>query len=373
MWGALADAGLALKFESPAYEAVRLLLPADANEILHEPSPLPSMLPVQLSVPSPTVTFPLGAVGELPVADATWKFTTTGCPTTDGSGVSDVIEAVVLALLTVTLAEAVRPVPPFADVTLPVVLFFVPGLAPVTFAEKVQEPLAAIVPPERLTKPEPAVATIVPDPHEPVSPFGVEITRPVGSVSVKATPVRSTVVFGLLSVKLSEVEAFTAMLPAPNPFEIVGGAKTVIEAVAVLPVPALVEVTWTLSLFTPAVVPFTSTLNVQFALAAIDCPIRLIVEAPATAVTVPVQVPPMFVGLATTSPAGKLSIKPTPVIVRFWLALLSIVKVRLVEPLSGIVAAPNVLTICGGLMTVMLAVDVLPLPASVEMIETLLM
>lgn len=48
------------------------------------------------------------------------------------------------------------------------------------------------------------------------------------------------------------------------------------------------------------------------------------------------------------------------------------VKVRLVVPFSGIVAAPNALVMLGGLMTVILADDVLPLPASVERICTLL-
>ena len=47
-------------------------------------------------------------------------------------------------------------------------------------------------------------------------------------------------------------------------------------------------------------------------------------------------------------------------------------SVRLVVPFSGMVAAPNALAIVGGLMTVMLADDVLPLPASVERTCTLL-
>ena len=70
-------------------------------------------------------------------------------------------------------------------------------------------------------------------------------------------------------------------------------------------------------------------------------------------------------------PAGRLSVKATPLIVRFAFVLLS-VKVRLVVPFRGIVAAPNAFAMVGGLMTVMLADDVLPLPASVERIWTLL-
>ena len=51
---------------------------------------------------------------------------------------------------TLTLAEAVPPVPPSADVTFPVVLFCAPAEMPVTFAEKVQELLCARVAPDKL-------------------------------------------------------------------------------------------------------------------------------------------------------------------------------------------------------------------------------
>jgi hypothetical protein len=85
-------------------------------------------------------------------------------------------------------ADAVPPVPPSVEETLPVVLFFAPAVVPITFTEKVHDPLAAIVPPERLTMPEPAPAVTVPAPHVPVAPFGVDTTKPAGSASVKATP-----------------------------------------------------------------------------------------------------------------------------------------------------------------------------------------
>src|SRR5260221_12577018 len=41
------------------------------------------------------------------------------------------------------------------------------------------------------------------------------------------------------------------------------------------------------------------------------------------------------------------------------------VKVKLVEPLSGMLAAPNALMITGGATTVTLALDVFPVPAVV--------
>ncbi len=78
-------------------------------------------------------------------------------------------------------------------------------------------------------------------------------------------------------------------------------------------------------------------------------PLKLTVEDPSAAVTVP---PPQLVvglpGVATIRPAGRLSVNATPVRVRFWLLLLSMVKVRLVVPFRGIVAAPNALAMFGG-------------------------
>ncbi len=217
---------------------------------------------------------------------------------------------------TLTEAVAVPPVPPSVEVTLPVVLFCVPAVIPVTFTEKLQEPPAAIVPPLRLITPVPAVAVIVPAPQVPVTPFGVEITRPAGSVSLKATPLKATVAFGLLMVKLSEVEPFSGMLAAPKALTMVGGATTVMDALAVLPVPPLVDVTWTLLFFTPAVVPWTFTETVQLALGANVAPLKATEEDPATAVAVPLHVLVTF-GVATTSPAGRLSVNATPLSVRF--------------------------------------------------------
>lgn len=101
---------------------------------------------------------------------------------------------------------------------------------------------------------------------------------------------------------------------------------------------------------------------------------RLTEDDPAAAVAVPVHVLLNPDGVATTRPAGRLSVNVIPFSVRFWL-LLEIVNVRLVAPFSGIVAAPNALAMLGGLMTVIFAVDVLcaPVPAWVELIVTLLL
>jgi len=92
--------------------------------------------------------------------------------------------------ITARFAEAVPPVPPFAELTAPVVLLCAPAAAPVTFTEKVHELLAASVAAERLIALVPCVAVIEPPPQVPVTPLGVETKSPVGRVSLKATPVR---------------------------------------------------------------------------------------------------------------------------------------------------------------------------------------
>src|SRR5215813_13619485 len=62
-------------------------------------------VPVQLSTPSLTVTLPVG-VPAPGAAGATVKLTVTACPTSEGSGLSEVIAVVVSALSTVCAAAA---------------------------------------------------------------------------------------------------------------------------------------------------------------------------------------------------------------------------------------------------------------------------
>src|SRR5512140_3150095 len=153
---------------------------------------------------------------------------------------------------TVTPAVAVPPVPPSTEITAPVTLVCVPSASPVTFALNVHEPPAARVAPVKLIAPDPAVATMVPPPQLPVSPFGDATARPAGSVSVKPTPVNAVEAFGLVSVKLREVDPFRGMLAAPKDFPIVGGAvaaATVTLAEAVPPVPPSTDVTAPVTLF----------------------------------------------------------------------------------------------------------------------------
>ena len=67
--------------------------------------------------------------------------------------------------------------------------------------ENVQEPLAGIVPPLRLTALLPEIAVIVPAPQDPVRLLGVWTKRLAGKVSVKATAVIA-LADGLVMVKV---------------------------------------------------------------------------------------------------------------------------------------------------------------------------
>src|SRR5262249_39303901 len=86
----------------PAYVAVRLLAPALEKVSAHWPA---ATVPVQETVPSLTVTLPVGvpAPGAL---TATPYCTATDWPTTEGSGLAEVIVVVVSALSTVWAAAA---------------------------------------------------------------------------------------------------------------------------------------------------------------------------------------------------------------------------------------------------------------------------
>jgi hypothetical protein len=122
-----------------------------------------------------------------------------------------------------------------------VALLFTPAVVPVTFTVTVHEVLAPTVPAVRDTVLEPATALGVPL-QVLTSPFGVATTRPGGRLSLKASPVKP-IVFGLVIVIVKLVEPFNGIVAAPNAFAMVGGEATVIEALAVLPVPPFVDVT----------------------------------------------------------------------------------------------------------------------------------
>lgn len=126
-------------------------------------------------------------------------------------------------------------------------------------------------------------------------------------------------------------------------------------AVAVLPVPPSVEVICTELFLVPAVVPVTFvTVKKHEPLAANVPPEMLTAPAPDVAVIVPcddpaVQFPDRPLGMETTRPARKVSVKATPVrgAAAFGLVIVNISEVL---PLSGIDAAPNTFVIVGGEM-----------------------
>ncbi len=199
---------------------------------------------------------------------------------------------------------------------------------------------------------------------------------PVGNVSLKATPVKATVLAaGLVRVNCNEVVAFTAMAVGLNALAIEGGAIMVrIAVLLVAPVPPSVELTFpVVLLLLPAVVPVTFTEKVHDEPAAGDAvsvpPERLMLLLPAIAVIVPLpQEPVMLGGVATTTPAGRLSVKATPLRA---LAVLGLVMVKLSVLLlfNTTLVGLKALLMVAGADTVRLAVLLAtPVPPLVEVI-----
>src|SRR3954453_17982564 len=264
--------------------------------------------------------------------------------------------------VTVTKAFDVFPVPPSVDVTC-TLLFFTPAVVPCTLTETVQLALVASDAPARLTGPEPATAGTVPR-QGGRRPVGVATTRPAGRLSVKATPVSAMVVFGLLMSNVSEVVPFSGMLAAPKPLVIDGGVATVTLAVAVLPVPPFVEVTFPVTLvYWPAAAPVTVTLNTHWLFTAMVAPVSAMPVG-----FVVVSVPPQTVAeaLATVSPVGSVSVKATPLSGSTFAAGLVMVKVSEVVAFSEMLSGLNALAIDGAASTFTLAEAVFPVPPSVE-------
>ena len=101
-----------------------------------------------------------------------------------------------LGVLTVIVSEAVLPVPPFVEETLPLVLEYEPVVGAVISTFTVQVPPAATVPALNVMEVAFAAGTKVGTPQLVVEAFGVVATRicpgVVGNVSVNATPVRAS-------------------------------------------------------------------------------------------------------------------------------------------------------------------------------------
>ena len=196
--------------------------------------------------------------------------------------------------------------------------------------------------------------------------------NPAGSASVKLTPVRSTVLFvGLVMVKVSDAVAFSAILEGLNTFTMVGGAATVMVATAGVPGPPSFEVTTLVVLFfIPAIPPANCTLKLHE-----SPPERLTPDRPTVSLigsragAVPLQSP---IGVADRKrPGGRLSVNPIPVSVTFGAFGFLIINVSVVIPFSGMLLAPNIFVMLGGATTVVVAVEVFPVPPFVETTVTL--
>lgn len=125
-------------------------------------------------------------------------------------------------LMTITVAAALLPVPPFVEVTLPDRLSCCPSAVPVTVTLNWQLPPAAIEAPESAIVRVAAVATRLLVPPQTLV-VALATDKPAGRTSVTATPVKAVVGFGLVMVKLKLVVPPTEINGAPNVLVIEGG------------------------------------------------------------------------------------------------------------------------------------------------------
>ena len=194
-------------------------------------------------------------------------------------------------------------------------------MAEVTFTEivQVEGPTAALTPLATVMVPLPLVAVIVGVPPQVLeSPFGVPMTAPAGSASVKVSPVRAGAPAGFAIVKVRTEFCPTPTVVGLNALVSVGSACTV--SVALTPVVSTRCVAEMLAafvlLYVPTVLLVTSTVTVHEACAAfIVAPVTVMTPLPAVAVTTPVplgQLEVTFGVAAITTLAGSVSVKLIP-------------------------------------------------------------
>ena len=213
--------------------------------------------------------------------------------------------------------------------------------------ENVHDVAAFRLTPERLRLFDPATAVMVP-PQLLSNPFGDATCSPAGRVSVKETPVKDCPALGLVTVKVSEVVWFRAIVAAPKACVTDGAPITVKAADAGSPAPLSFEETALVVLTSdPAASPVTLTLKVQEPLASSVALDREILVSLGLAVMTPLpQSPVRLLGDETANPEGSGSLKLTPLSeLAFGLVRL---KVRLVVPLIGIELVPKAWRRVGG-------------------------
>lgn len=276
-------------------------------------------------------------------------------------------------------------------VILLVALFFVPPAVPVTLTEKEHDPPAGRFSELRLMEPLPGLAAMSEDAMQlPVKPFGFATTKPAGKGSLSAIPTSAVLELGLAMLNVSEVVPFSGMLAAPKALFTVG-AWTTSRVAVLLTVPgplSLAEIGPVV--FDRVPVPVTSRFTVitqvpcatgfdgpvmfaRFTLiigggpaGASEPPVKVMVPEPGLAVTVPPQVSVTWFGVATTSPAGRVSVNEMPVRVTVVFELL-IVKLTPTVEFCPTALAPKSLWIVGGAATVSVSDAVLPVPPLVEL------
>jgi hypothetical protein len=264
--------------------------------------------------------------------------------------------AIVGGWVTVRVAVLdVVPVPPFVELTAPVVLAYEPGVAESKFTEIAQlVPGAALVPPVRPMEVLPAAPPVIVPPQVLVTPGVPATTRPDGNASLTARPVRATVLAaGFVIVRVKTELALATTLVGANALLIVGGATTVKVAEAVPPVPLVALTLPVVLTLLPAVAAVTLTETAQVALTASEPPLRLNeVEPEVAPLTDPPQLLLRFGIEATCKPAvARLSVTATLVcvIVADGFVMVS-VTVELAP--SAMVVGENALVIVGtGLFT----------------------
>jgi hypothetical protein len=354
--------------EAPEREA----LPEPATAVMVPPPQVPAS-PLGVAITSPVVSVSVNANPVSATEFAEGLVTVKPSDVAPFNGIVDAPKVFEMAggVATFKLATALFPVPPLVEPTAPLVFVKLPVAVPCTLIAKVHEVFVAMVAPARDTALEPAAAVIVPPPQVPVSPFGVATIIPAGKVSENATPVSAAVLaVGLVTVKVRAVIPLSAIPGTAKALLIIGGPSTDKPAEAVSPVPPCVEVIAPVTfVFAPPVVPVTFTAKVQVALAARAAPESETVPDAAVAVKVPPPHEPVSpLGVATTKPAGKLSVKAIPLRADplFGFARLN---VRVVFPFSATIGTPKALPIVGGAITLTVAV-LLTAPAPLSFEET---
>jgi hypothetical protein len=186
-------------------------------------------------------------------------------------------------------------------------------------------------------------------------------TEPVGA------PVAPSEVLVTVAVKVTACPKIEGFEDDATAVEVLA-CETLSVAVAVFPEPALPADTAPEVLTSePADVPVTLTTTVQLLFTAIVPAVKLTLELPATAVAVPPQPFVSPLGVATTIPAGSVSVNATPVSAKVLADGLVRVKVRVEFPFRGTVVGLNAFAIVGGKATVRLAEAVFPVPPLVEL------